>query len=249
MIVSVARYYDKIADKYLDKYLRIEYYRVLYRKIGEVIDRYIREGMSVLDIGSGIGFWTAYMWRRGAAVYALDISHQSLKVCRCPDKITADAALLPSRDGAFDAVTALGSVYNHLEKLDEAILAASRVLKNGGVFIADIDNAVCLDMLWEYILFQGIGKLKEALLRGFVRGSWESADGEIPFDYYGFFKVRGALRRANLKLIEARPIYLASPLPSRLQQRRMRAKFFEKLDLLKPLAPLATTVIYVAVKP
>ncbi|MEM4423264.1 SAM-dependent methyltransferase, partial [Pyrobaculum sp.] len=64
----VAKYYDHAAQRYEDKYLRTEYYRTLYRKVGEVLDKYINAGMRVLDIGAGTGFWTAYMTKRGARV-------------------------------------------------------------------------------------------------------------------------------------------------------------------------------------
>ena len=104
-------------------------------------------------------------------------------------------------------------------------------------------------MLYEYALFQGLGKLVEALKRGAVRGVWESADGEIPFTYYTYYYVKKVLHSAGLKLVEARPIYLLPLLPSRVLQRDFKTKPLEKLDLLKPLAPLATTVIYVAKKP
>ncbi|MEZ0247972.1 MAG: methyltransferase domain-containing protein [Thermoproteus sp.] len=243
---AVVKYYDIIADSYKYKYLKMEYYRILYRKIGEVIDRYIRPNMEVLDVGAGTGFWTIYMRSKGAHVVALDLSVRSLKACRCEDRVVGEAAHLPVRAHRFDVITALGSVYNHTARLEEAFRIASFALKEGGLLIADIDNAVSLDMFYEYLLFQGLGRLKEALAEGYVRGEWESADGEIPFYYYTYFKVKSALANAGLKVIEARPIYLFPLLPTRLLQRKFRVKFVEKLDLLAPFAPLATTVIYVA---
>ncbi len=245
---AVAKYYDSIAHIYSDVYLRMEYYRRLYRRIGEVLDRYIKPGMSVLDVGSGTGFWSLYMTRLGARVTSLDISQMSLKQCRCAEKVAGDAARLPVRRGVYDAVTALGSVYNHLSDVGDAFRSAAWALRRGGLFIADIDNAVGIDMLYEYLLFQNPSKLIAAARDGVVRGVWESADGEIPFTYYTYFYVKSALARAGLRLVEARPIYLVPPLPTRLLQRRFRLGFFEKLDLLRPLAPLSTTVIYVAVK-
>lgn len=245
---AVADYYDTVARLYVDKYLGTWYYRTLYRKLGEVLDVYIKRGMYILDVGAGTGFWSLYMQARGATVIPLDISIESLKVCRCGDRIQGDAAMLPIRARRFDAVTALGSVYNHLHNLESAFASVAHVLKKGGIFITDIDNAVCLDMLYEYLLFQGVGKFKDALFRGVVRGVWESVDSELPFNYYSYFYVKSALRKAGLEIIDARPIYLFPPLPSRFLQKRFRLKFFEKLDLLKRFAPFATTVIYVAVK-
>ena len=247
-MTSTAAYYDAIAPVYIDVYLGIDYYRLLYRKLGEVIDAYIRPGMVVLDVGAGTGFWSVYMRARGAQVVSLDISARSLELCKCNDKVNGDAARLPVRRGSFDAVTALGSVYNHMSSLDEAFASVARALKRGGLFITDVDNAVCLDMLYEYLFHQGLRRLGEALFRGVVKGRWESAHGEIPFTYYSYFYVRSALSRAGFRLVEARPIDLLPPLPARLLQRRLSARWFERFDLLKRLAPLATTVIYVAVK-
>ncbi|MEL9990219.1 MAG: methyltransferase domain-containing protein [Thermoproteus sp.] len=245
---AVAKYYDLIAETYKYKYLKMEYYRILYRKIGEVIDRYIRPGMEVLDVGAGTGFWTIYMKSKGARVVALDLSTRSLKACRCEDKIAGEASRLPVRTRKFDVVTALGSVYNHATRLDEALRFASSALREGGLLITDIDNAVSLDMFYEYLLFQGLDKLKEALIKGAVKGSWESANGEIPFYYYTYFKVRSSLANVGLKVIEARPIYLLPLLPTRILQRKFMAKFVEKFDFLTLFAPLATTIIYVAEK-
>jgi len=249
VLKAVAAYYDAAAKRYGDKYLKMEYYRTLYRKVGEVLDKYVKPGMSVLDVGAGTGFWTTYMAAKGAHVIALDISAKSLRECKCGDRVAADGESLPARKGRFDAVTALGSVLNHMPDAARAVREASQALRPGGVLIADVDNALCLDMLYEYVLFQGLGKLVEALRRGAVRGVWESADGEIPFTYYTYYYMKKALHSAGLKLVEARPIYLLPLLPSRVLQRDFKTKPLEKLDLLKPLAPLATTVIYVAKKP
>ncbi|MEM0484692.1 class I SAM-dependent methyltransferase [Pyrobaculum aerophilum] len=248
MTKAVARYYDSIAHVYDDVYLKMKYYRVLYRKIGEVIDQYIKPGMYVLDVGSGTGFWSVYMTSKGAHVTSLDISEKSLRRCSCPDRVAGDAALLPVRNNTYDAVTALGSVYNHIQDIRTAFKSAARTLKKGGLFITDIDNALCLDMLYEYLLFQGVSKLISALKNGVVKGVWEAADGEIPFSYYAYFYVKSALAEVGLKLIDKRPIYLLPPLPTRLLQRRFRLGAFEKFDLLKFLAPFSTTVIYIAVK-
>ena len=247
-MTEAAAYYNAIAHIYRDIYLRMEYYRLLYRKLGEVVNKYIKPGMRVLDVGAGTGFWSLYMRRRGAHVVSLDISFKSLEMCRYGERINGDAAHLPFKTGSFDAVTAFGSVYNHISGLADAFASASHVLRRGGLFIADVDNAVCLDMLYEYLLYQGLDGLKNALLRGVVEGRWESAHGEIPFTYYSYFYVRAALRRAGFRLVEAKPIYLLPLLPTRLLQRRLRLRWLERLDYLRPLAPLATTVVYVAVK-
>ncbi|MCC6019781.1 MAG: class I SAM-dependent methyltransferase [Thermoproteaceae archaeon] len=245
----VAEYYDSIALFYESLYLGSEYYRTLYMKIGNVLDAYIKPRTRVLDVGAGTGFWSIYLRRRGAHVTSLDISCASLKRCKpCDERIQGDAASLPFKCESFDAVVALGSVYNHLPDTDAAFTSAACVLKRGGVFIADIDNAVCLDMFFEYAIYQGVRKLLAALIRGAVRGVWEFSGREVPFTYYSYFHVVSSMRRAGFKLVEARPVYLLPPLPSRLLQRGFRLKFFEKFDVLKCLAPLSTTVIYVAVR-
>lgn len=65
----------------------------------------------------------------GARVVSLDISN---RLCKCEDKLVSDAAFLPSAVEKFDAVTALGSVYNHIEDVPTAFRKVSSVLKKGG---------------------------------------------------------------------------------------------------------------------
>jgi Methylase involved in ubiquinone/menaquinone biosynthesis len=248
MARSLVTYYNSIARIYTDTYLKMDFYRTLYRKLGEVVDKYIKPGMEILDVGAGTGFWSIYMRSRGARVVSLDISAKSLELCRCDDRVNGDAVFLPFRSGSFDVVTAFGSVYNHVSALDVALASARRVLRKGGLFIADIDNAVCLDMLYEYLMYQGLDKFRDALVRGVVRGVWESAHGEVPFTYYSYFYVRAALKKAGFKVVEARPIYLLPLFPTRLLQRRLRLRWLERLDVLRRLAPFATNVVYIAVK-
>lgn len=83
-MLKIVNYYDSIAPRYVDEYLKVKYYRLLYQKLGEAVDKYIKGGMWVLDVGAGTGFWSLYMKKRGARVVSLDISN---RLCKCEDKL------------------------------------------------------------------------------------------------------------------------------------------------------------------
>lgn len=74
------------------------------------------------------------MKKKGARVVSLDISKESIRLCKCEDKLVSDAAFLPSAVEKFDAVTALGSVYNHIEDVPTAFRKVSSVLKKGDIY-------------------------------------------------------------------------------------------------------------------
>lgn len=103
----------------------------------------VREGDVVLDAGAGTGRLTVELARRGATVFACDLSARSLEVnarrCRCltgatVHAIAADACYLPLRDGvAHKAVS--GMMLEHLPTAADrarSLGEVRRVLRPGG---------------------------------------------------------------------------------------------------------------------
>ncbi len=95
--------------------------------------------VKILDIGCGAGFLANALATSGYSMTAVDLSNESLKVARKYDltgKVQyqlGDATQLDFAARSFDTVTAL-DLLEHVEKPEEVIREASKVLKIGGLF-------------------------------------------------------------------------------------------------------------------
>lgn len=117
------------------------------------IERYLKPGDRILDIGAGTGEYSLYFARRGFQVSALELAEGNIEVFR--KKISADDpielmqgnALDLSRygDGSFDIVLLFGPLY-HLHRTEDrlrCIAEAKRVCKaDGKLFFAFISNDI-----------------------------------------------------------------------------------------------------------
>ena len=129
-----------INEQFLPKYLQPPH--IFYRK---ELQRIIKSGDRVLEIGSGTGQFTAPLIKSGASVTASDISPKALQVLSerfdNPNNLelkTLDMQHLPFQNGSFDHVVMAGSLsYGENLKVRDEIY---RILKRGGRFI-------CVDSL------------------------------------------------------------------------------------------------------
>ena len=112
-----------------------------------MIDRYIRPGDTILDIGGGPGHYSIHYARQGHAVTLLDLSDGNVRFAKKKArqygvKITAlqgnamDLSAFP--DASFDVVFLMGPLYHLLneENRKQALLEAVRVLKPGGTLFS-----------------------------------------------------------------------------------------------------------------
>lgn len=122
------------------------YLRSPYTFYERCIKERVRNGQSVLEIGSGTGEFTGAAFSAGAAVTATDISEKSLEALvirfgSASDRLTtrrADMEVLPFVEESFDVVISAGSLsYGDNETVLGEI---HRVIKTGGCFI-------CVDSL------------------------------------------------------------------------------------------------------
>lgn len=98
-----------------------------------------RNDMTVLDLGSGTGFFTDILASRYQHVIGLDISTQMLNYAKAHrnkniDWIEADAFNLPLQSESVDLIYS-NLVIQWFDPLDKAIDEILRVLKPGGLFI------------------------------------------------------------------------------------------------------------------
>lgn len=115
------------------------------------IERYLKPGDRILDIGAGTGEYSLYLSRKGYDVSALELSEANIAAFR--GRLTPEDTVCPVQgnaldlsayeDASFDAVLLLGPLYHLHSKADRlrCIGEAKRVCKPGGkLFLAFISN-------------------------------------------------------------------------------------------------------------
>ena len=125
--------------------------RVEFLTTTRYIDRYLKPGMRLLDIGAGAGEYSLHYARQGYEVCALELSPANIAAFEkkiSPDfnlKLQQGTALDLSayEDASFDMVLLMGPLY-HLHAAEDrqrAIAEAKRVCKPmGTIFFAFIGN-------------------------------------------------------------------------------------------------------------
>ncbi|MCR2047406.1 methyltransferase domain-containing protein [Acetatifactor muris] len=125
--------------------------RVEFLTTVHYIDKYLKEGDKILDIGAGAGEYSIYFARRGYEVSALELADANIaafrKKLKPEDKIdlVQGNALELTRyaDKTFDIVLLFGPLYHLKSDADKqkCISEAKRVCKDGGkIFFAFISN-------------------------------------------------------------------------------------------------------------
>lgn len=102
----------------------------------DMLTKDITRGMTVLELGCGVGYFTEFLAKSGANITANDISPDLLEVAR--KRVTAEnvafkienAYDLSYKEQQFDAIIG-SSVLHHLD-VDKALKECYRVLKPGG---------------------------------------------------------------------------------------------------------------------
>jgi ubiquinone/menaquinone biosynthesis C-methylase UbiE len=101
-----------------------------------MLGAHLRPGMTVLEVGCGMGHFTGELARSGAEIVAVDVSPELLEIARAKYSATniryeiQNAYALTYSDATFDSVVG-SSVLHHLE-IEEALREIYRVLKPRG---------------------------------------------------------------------------------------------------------------------
>lgn len=140
----VADYYDynneRSEDSRLnrDKAHMIEYISTMY-----YIDRYLKPGDKILEVGCGTGIYSLNIARKGFDVTAFDISNRNLDILR--SRISEDMTITTANmnatnlftvpDNTYDITLLLGPLYHLFSEQDinSAINEAKRVTKKDGL--------------------------------------------------------------------------------------------------------------------
>jgi ubiquinone/menaquinone biosynthesis C-methylase UbiE len=114
-------------------------FRYRHCSVEELLGALSLDGGTVVDVGSGTGFYTDEVARHADHVYGVDVQeamHELYRENGVPDNVdlvTADAADLPIPDGEADAV--FSTMTYHEYHTPAAMAEMRRVLRPGGRFV------------------------------------------------------------------------------------------------------------------
>ena len=199
---------EDLVRKLYKRYVEEE--RLAQSKAGKVefltnvhyIEKYIRQGDKILDIGAGTGEYSLYFSSKGYQVSALELSEKNIEVFRRKtgpndsiDLVQGNALDLSRYDDeTFDIVLVFGPLYhlhNDEDKL-KCIQEAKRVCKKDGkIFFAFISNdIVVLTMQQEHA---------DYLLHGaYDKETFQLYD--YPFVFHTLERCRDILRAGNIQI-------------------------------------------------
>lgn len=136
------------------------------RRIIEVLERYVRPSMAVLDAGCGTGFFSLFFHASGCQVSCLDYSEEALAITR---RVTRGACcaylkrdlLVPGTgaelQGRFDLIFSDG-LLEHFELTDQRCILDSfrRMARPGGLIVTVVPNRYSWWQLVRPLVMPGI---------------------------------------------------------------------------------------------
>lgn len=179
---TLQNYYNNIYTED-DRLFKDQKHKTEFILTTDYIDKYLKKGMKILELGAGTGAYSLLYASKGYEVDALEYVKEILDILK--SKITKDMNINPVlgdardlsiyEDNTFDMVLNLGPLY-HLEgeDRDKVIQEAKRVCKKGGlIYSAYISNNLTfvkrVKKFDDYVV-----KYKEEILEGFRIGDNEN---------------------------------------------------------------------------
>jgi len=143
---------DSIKDYYSHEIerdrLETEPFKLEGIRTKEIIDRYLeKDGLEILDLGGGAGFYSFWLQEKGHNVTLLDLSPTNIELVRKHSEASGitlkkyelgDATKLKFADNQFDIVLLFGPLYHLIDRKEriKALSEAKRVLKLGGILLS-----------------------------------------------------------------------------------------------------------------
>ncbi len=177
--------------------------RVEFTTTVRYIERYLKKGMRILDIGAGAGEYSFYFANKGYQVNAVELADKNVVEFR---KKLTDSTNIDLRQGnaldlsyfadeTFDIVLLLGPLYHLHDREDRnmAIREAKRVLKKEGIlFAAFINNDMIPYTEWGYD--------PDYLIKGDYDKETFKAD-DFPFVFFNLEQCREMLKDNGLTIL------------------------------------------------
>ncbi len=139
--------YDEDSRLSADNIRKLEFMTALV-----YMDKYLKSGMSILDVAAGTGAYALHYAARGMRVTALDITPSYIEIIKkkaVEQHIQVDSFVNDARDlshfedASFDCVFCMGPIYHLTRAADreKVLLECLRVLKPGGlIYLAYINK-------------------------------------------------------------------------------------------------------------
>ena len=196
----VNRTYDIFDEekRFSSKAARVEFITTV-----QYIEKYLKPGDKILDIGAGTGAYSIYFSRNGYEVSALELADANIRAFRkkimpsdCIDLVQGNALDLSRYpDNHFDIVLVLGPLY-HLkndEDKQRCVEEAKRVCKDGGkIFFAFISNDMVTLTEFAY---------DEKYFLGDTYDHETFKVFDFPFVFHTLDEMRQILRRGGVKIL------------------------------------------------
>ena len=144
---ALAAYYSKGKEdgRLLSRHGSVEFITTVH-----YIEKYLRHGMKILEIGAGTGRYSHYFAQNGYEVDAVELMECNIEVFKAHTTPTenisvaqGDALDLKIEDEQYDITLLLGPMYHlyTVEDQKEALSEAIRVTKKGGIIFAAYCNS------------------------------------------------------------------------------------------------------------
>jgi len=198
LVNAVYNFFDEQSRLNCSNAVRVEFTTTV-----KYIEKYLKQGMRILDIGAGAGEYSLYFANKGFAVNAVELADKNVEEFRkrITDNMDIDLRqgnaldLSDFEDEAFDVVLLFGPLYHLHDEKDRntAIREAKRVLKKDGtIFVAFINNDMVHYTEWGYD--------PDYLLNGEYDKETFKAD-DFPFVFFNLDQCREMLTCNELDII------------------------------------------------
>ena len=167
------------------------------------IEKYLKPGDKILDIGAGAGEYSLYFARKGYMVSAIELSPNNIrafeqKLCaENPVELVQGNAMDLSRyaDGSFDIVLMFGPLYHMHREEDrqQCIREAKRVCKQRGkLFFAFIPN--------DFVILTEFSYRQDYFMTGdYDKETFKLED--FPFVFHTVAECRDMVSRGNIRIL------------------------------------------------
>jgi ubiquinone/menaquinone biosynthesis C-methylase UbiE len=133
-------YYDEFASSY-ERYRHAGYHVFLDELETATVRRYLRPEMHILEAGCGTGLVLNRLAPHAARSYGVDLSRGMVKKAheRQLTVVQGSVTDLPFADASFDLVCSF-KVLAHVQQIERAMAEMARVLRPGGILLAEFYN-------------------------------------------------------------------------------------------------------------